>query len=445
MITDDQIAELFAQANPVPTLETSDRDLAVDDGTRDETPEGSSGMTTVKTRDNETTRRRRPLVAAGLAAVLAAVVAVPLLLTDGEQTEVATTPEEVAVQTAEDLFAALSDGDAAAASMLLEPEVLEAPGNRQALEFFAALPGTKTLSDCTTRSGSGGAVTVECTTNYNGPLMSAVGEDSIGTFTVKDGLLTTMFNPGQRDETASAFAEYASQTGPGIYERDCSAESYEPGSVRTQSSGFVFAGPCGSLWWEMADDAAAWVEAGKPPLSAEEAALATVDEFVEALTVGDGEGAVVFLGAEQEEDPVRVNSVAFLAALPGSKTLSDCSALEGSGTVNLSCTLTIAGPLFQATGTDSVRASFTMEEGQIVSFVPGGRDAADVAFVEYATETQPDRYSQVCSPDAYEPNSVRVNGDGYVFAGACGELWAEVADDAATWVEAGKPTLTEDG
>lgn len=268
MITDDQVAELFAQANPVPRPDASGAHESVEVETTDATYERNRGMTTVKTREQPTGQRKGPRMAAALAVALAAVIAVPLFLTGGEQPEVAApaTPEDIAVQTVEELFAALTRGDVDAAMALMETEVQETPRNRHGVEFFAALPGTKTVSDCTTLGGPD-LITVECMTNYNGPLMQAAGEQSFGIFIVRDGLLTTMFTPGSRDKAADAFFAYASQTEPEAYDQACNPDAYEAGSVRIQSFGFAFAGPCGELWAQVADDAAAWVGAGKPPLA----------------------------------------------------------------------------------------------------------------------------------------------------------------------------------
>lgn len=97
--------------------------------------------------------------------------------------------------------------------------------------------------------------------------MQVIGESSQGRFTVRDGMLTTMFVPGSRDATAEAFVEYASRTEPEAFAQAGDRAAYEEGSVRTHRSGMVFAGPCGELWAQVADDAAAWVEAGRPRLT----------------------------------------------------------------------------------------------------------------------------------------------------------------------------------
>lgn len=402
-------------------------------------------MTATKTEDHQTTKgRRRPLIAVALGVVLAGFIAIPILFgTGGSDDPVAeTSPEDAAVQTAEDFFAALARGEAEEALSLMEADVRELAANRHAVEFFASLPGTKTLSDCTTTGGPD-VVGVRCTTNYNGPLMQAVAERSTGTFTVSEGQLTAMFIPGARDATASAFFEYASQTEPEAFDQACNPDSYETGSVRVQSSGFAFAGPCGELWAQVAEDAAAWVVAGRPPLSPEAEALESVEEFVAALTNGDAAGALALMGAAQRENPEWVNAVEFLAAIPGEKSVSECVAGFAGTSISQSCTLTIDGPLFQATGNATARASFTTEDGFITNLIPGSRSGADVAFVEYATQTRPQAFDEVCNHLAYEPGSVRVNSDGFVFTGACGELWAQVAEDAAAWVDAGQPDLSE--
>ncbi len=267
MITDDQVAELFAKANPIPTLEALDVETVVDDGAQDSTSGRSRGMDATKTEQSEHSKRRRPLLVGALALALALVVALPLILTGGDQPAAESTGEELAIGTAEDLFAALTMGDVDGAMALMEAGVQEDPRTRPAVEFFAALPGTKTLSNCIVSEGAANAFSVSCATNYNGPLMQATGGESTGTFNVKDGLLITMFAPGARSAAGEAFAEYASQTQPDEYEQACDPESYEIGSVRDLEPGFAAAGPCGELWAEVAEDAAAWVEAGKPALS----------------------------------------------------------------------------------------------------------------------------------------------------------------------------------
>lgn len=269
MITDDQIAELFARANPAPTPDALNPAQAVEDGTTPPTLE-RGGMSAVPTRERKATKRMRRPVAAALPVILVAVISLPLLLGDNQRAEIPAPPipEEVAVFTVQRFMAALTEGDADGALALIQTELHDSPGNREAVEFFAALPGPKTVTDCVSREGSG-EVTVTCETNYNGPLMQAIGEDSEGRFSVRDGLLSTMFVPGSRDATAEAFVEYARGTDPEAFEQACSPASYEAGSVRTHSSGMVFAGPCGELWAGVADDAVAWVEAGRPPLPEE--------------------------------------------------------------------------------------------------------------------------------------------------------------------------------
>lgn len=268
MITDDQVVELFAEANPIPALEALDAGSVFEEGAEESTSGRSRRMVTVKSERRDERKRRRPLVVGALGVALAAIVAMPLFLI-GDQADVATpaSAEEEAIQTALDFFAALTAGNVEGAMALMAPELAEQAYNRPAVEFFVALPGTKTLSQCAATEGPS-AAGVSCQTNFSGPLMRATAPDkSTAMFTVEDGLLTT-FTPGSRDDAAEAFAQYASQTRPEEYQQACSPESYELASVRTEDgSGFVFAGPCGELWAQVAEDAAAWVEAGRPSLS----------------------------------------------------------------------------------------------------------------------------------------------------------------------------------
>lgn len=265
MITDDQVAELFAEANPIPVLEALEADPVLYDGSQESTPEGGSRMVTVDTGRPEETTKIGSRVALALGVVLAVVVAWPLILTTGRYPNVATpaSPEEEALQVADDLFAALTRGDVDGAMSMMAPEMKALEFNRPAVEFLAAQPGAKTLSDCTTGEGPT-AVFVSCQTNFSGPLMMATGEMSTALFKVQDGFLTD-FRPGFGGAAAEAFALYASHTRPEAYELACSPESYGVASVRiqrTQHSRFALTGPCGELWAQVAEDAAAWVEEG---------------------------------------------------------------------------------------------------------------------------------------------------------------------------------------
>lgn len=268
MITDDQVVDLFAEANPIPTMDALNAGSVVEEGTQESTPEGSRRMVIVESEQSEQRRKRgRPILIGALGVALAAAIALPLFLTD-DQSDMVTSAgaEEEAVQVALDFFAALTTGDVEAAMALMAPELAEPEFNRPAIEFFAALPGTKTLSGCTTTEGPS-AVGVSCQTNFSGPLMEVFGpKESTTTLSVQNGLLKT-FIPGSREEAAEAFAEYASRTLPEQYRQACSPESYEVASVRTEKdSGFAFAGPCGELWARVAEDAATWVEAGRPSI-----------------------------------------------------------------------------------------------------------------------------------------------------------------------------------
>jgi hypothetical protein len=95
MTNDDQVAQLFAHANPVPSLDWLTEADQVDIGT-DTNLEGSRGMITTTTKHEKAPRPKRSLIAAAVAGVVIVAVALPLLLTNGNDADVASSPETVA-------------------------------------------------------------------------------------------------------------------------------------------------------------------------------------------------------------------------------------------------------------------------------------------------------------------------------------------------------------
>lgn len=138
----------------------------------------------------------------------------------------------------------------------------------------------------------------------------------------------------------------------------------------------------------------------------------------------------------------------FLSALPGTKSLSDCRATERIKWIDVVCNITFSGPLFVATGVDTKLGVMTVGEDGLISSKPtlGRRLEADRAFVEYATAMEPEEFLRSCDPDAYQPGTVETSklSESLAWTGGCGELWAELSEDAAAWVYAGKPPLDSD-
>lgn len=101
MIPEDQVVELFAEANPIPAPEALDAGSVVEEGAQESTSERSRRMVIVESEQPEQRKRRRPLLVGAVGVALAAVVALSLFLTGGDQPDVAApvSAEEEAIQT----------------------------------------------------------------------------------------------------------------------------------------------------------------------------------------------------------------------------------------------------------------------------------------------------------------------------------------------------------
>lgn len=182
--------------------------------------------------------------------------------------------------------------------------------------------------------------------------------------------------------------------------------------------------------------------------SDEETALRSATLFFDTLSSGDPEAAAALMEPEVFRNPKVRPGLEFLSALPGTKSLSDCRATERINWIDVVCNMTFSGPLFVATGMDTVRGVLTVGEDGLISSKPalGRRLEADRAFIEYATAIEPEEFLRSCDPDAYRPGTVETSklSEGLAWTGACGELWSELSKDAAAWVYAGKPPLDSD-
>lgn len=180
----------------------------------------------------------------------------------------------------------------------------------------------------------------------------------------------------------------------------------------------------------------------------EETALRAATRFFDALSSGDPEAAESLIEPDVFTDPKVRPILQFLSALPGTKSVSDCSATERIKWSDVVCNITLSGPLFVATGDDTKRGVLTVSGNGLISSPPalGRRSEADRAFVEYATATEPEAFRRSCDPDSYEPGTVERSklSESLAWTGECGDLWSELSEDAAAWVYAGKPPLGDE-
>lgn len=182
--------------------------------------------------------------------------------------------------------------------------------------------------------------------------------------------------------------------------------------------------------------------------SEQQLALRSATRFFDALSSGDSDAAAALMEPEVFRDPKTRPGLQFLSVLPGTKSLSDCSATERIKWIDVVCNITFSGPLFVATGDDTKRGVLTVSEDGLISSKPalGRRLEAHRAFVEYATAIEPEAFLRSCDPDSYEPGAVERSklSESLAWSGECGELWSELSKDAAAWVYAGKPPLESD-
>lgn len=201
----------------------------------------------------------------------------------------------------------------------------------------------------------------------------------------------------------------------------------------------------GGVW--LAGSMASGDLVGADAASASEAqlALASAAHFFDALNSGDLETAQAIMAPAISRDPKIARALQFFSGLPGTKSLSSCSTTARVLWTDVACDITLSGPLFVATGQDTARGVLRVDDEGLITSSPviGRRLEADRAFVEYAKAIEPVAFQRSCDPEAYVPGSVEISklAESLAWTGECAQLWAELSDDAAAWVYAGKPTL----
>jgi hypothetical protein len=158
---EDQIAALYAKANPVPTLDLLDHFEGVDLGHLRRQSERRSGMADIQTRRySNQGRGRRPRLAPILVALGAVVIAVPMFLTGVALID--SSPAAIG----NSYMAALASHDWEAARPLFDPTLEEGEAERMtnsAMWAHASAVGWVNLSqDCEEISEGPGGTLVEC-------------------------------------------------------------------------------------------------------------------------------------------------------------------------------------------------------------------------------------------------------------------------------------------
>ncbi len=174
--------------------------------------------------------------------------------------------ETRALNAATGFFAALTAGDSGAALGYVAPELATDTRARAAIEFLAALPGEKVGKGCDAKRGGG--ILVSCLIELGDPLYRATDQDVKPGFLRFDNdvLISSLPELGYRSAVNQTFVLYASAAEPEEFAAHCDPESSSPGAA-IEGTGYLLTQACGQLWARIAEDAARWLAAGRPPMS----------------------------------------------------------------------------------------------------------------------------------------------------------------------------------
>ncbi len=175
------------------------------------------------------------------------------------------------------------------------------------------------------------------------------------------------------------------------------------------------------------------------PFAGETPAVAQTMRWVAALDDGNPEAAVDLMGTDENWDrDDMASTVAFLALSAGGYAVEDCVETPGDGHILVTCgSLVIDDPIMEATDLTSLPFAIEYTDGLVLIADLGDRTIALRAFSSYARDFETERFDQVC-------NSLILQGPswmtGHVLTADCALLYADLADDVAAWVSAGRPT-----
>lgn len=190
-----------------------------------------------------------------------------LLTPTTELDEIPTLPMEArALNAATGFFAALTAGDSGAALAYVAPELAQDSRARSAIEFLAALPGEKVGKGCDAKRGGG--ILVSCLIELGDPLYRATDQGAKPGFLRFDNdvLISSLPELGYRSAVDRTFVLYASAAEPEAFAAHCDPERSSPDAA-VEANGYLLTRACGQLWARVADDAAKWLAAGRPPMS----------------------------------------------------------------------------------------------------------------------------------------------------------------------------------
>lgn len=280
----DAVFELLIEANPIP-----DPDVAPSTVRALDTPPepGSSPMLTLEKHltpsDATPPDRRRWLAVAAVAATVVAVVAVVVLRDDAEPVEPSTpivtvgetlpeplSREEQAIETAREFLAAINAGDVDTAASMSNGDYVDIAAAREMWSMNAAISERygefQTIGRCEVANVNSQYVEVDCDVVVNDPVYAALDSDELVAPTRVYDDRTVVWAAWRGADTgaaSAAYREYLQEHHADEYAAVCDPLAYEQGSVIV-NRGLALTEACGELMVPLADDVAAWIEAGRP-------------------------------------------------------------------------------------------------------------------------------------------------------------------------------------
>lgn len=227
MNTEDQVAALFAQANPVPSLDLLDPIGPLDLDSLEDGSEGSGEMTDLKTIRSGEVRSRRFRLVPAMAALLVLVIAIPVLIND---TPMVATPAE---QVGNAYMEALNGHDGLAIRGMFSVEDrndFNPDGWPVVTDFYRTLGVEYTDVDCIELSpiayqDGTTAIPVQCSFTHTQDLMKAIGlEPTEGNYVVyvSDGdivkITESYDNPSGMIESYQEFESWVQRNHPNDYQ-----------------------------------------------------------------------------------------------------------------------------------------------------------------------------------------------------------------------------------
>lgn len=200
----------------------------------------------------------------------------------GEPAVELTPEEQAAIDVAERYFAAFADGDADTVLALSVPASLTPSPDSEAGVVawwsIASRPGAESAGwptgTCRITSGAPGQqMRVDCPTAVSDPVAIATEVDQLewGVFVTDDGQVERLSEPlagfKNYQPVWSAYANYLEAARPADYADVCDPAAYEAGTINS-SHGIAITAPCAELLADVSDDVAAWIDRGRPELTA---------------------------------------------------------------------------------------------------------------------------------------------------------------------------------